>query len=52
MSVRIKDDEWATVSFEKLSSVGYCACGGVQLFTHPKDVDAFISVKCQPSICK
>jgi hypothetical protein len=52
MSVRIKDDEWKIFPFEKLSSVGLCACGSVELFTHEKDVDAYISVKCQPSICK
>jgi hypothetical protein len=52
MSVKIKDSEWEIFPIEKLSSVGFCACGSVELFTHEKDVPAFFSVKCQPSICK
>lgn len=52
MVTRFKDSEWEIFPFEKLSSVGVCPCGSAELFTHPKDVIAYDSVRCQPTICK
>lgn len=52
MTVKFKDPEWEMYSFSELSSVGVCSCGSAELFTHPKDVLAYVSVRCQPSICK
>jgi hypothetical protein len=52
MTIKIKEDEWQALPFSELVSVGKCACGQFELFTHPKDAPFTKPNKHCSELCK